>query len=40
MAQRLSGKINAHVVQDHFIVEEGMMAILGKHFRKREASMF
>ncbi len=40
MAQCLSGKINAHVVQDHFIVEEGMMAILGKHFRKREASMF
>jgi len=40
MAQHLSGKINTHVMQNHFIIEEGMMAIPGKCFRKREASMF
>jgi hypothetical protein len=38
-AQHLSGEINAHVVQDGFIVKEGVVATPGIHFRKREASI-
>ena len=38
-AQVLSSKINAHVLQDSFVVEEGVVATPGIHFRKREASI-
>ena len=38
-AQVLSSKINAHIVQDSFIVEEGVMTTPDIRLRKREASI-
>jgi hypothetical protein len=40
ISQDASGEINTHIVQDRFIVEEGVVAFPCMHFMRGEVVMF